>query len=97
MSKVVYAPGAQMDLVEIGGFIAADSEHQAEIFVARLREKAQQIAQSPRIYRARDDLSPSIRSAAIGDYVLLFRIIQDGVEVARVVHGARDLKRPFED
>ncbi len=96
MTRVVYSPEAQADLVEIGGYIALDSERHAEAFVARLRDKAIRIALAPRIYRARDDLSPGLRSAAIGDYVILFRIVHNGIEVVHVTHGARDLKRLFE-
>lgn len=97
MTTVIYAPDAQIDLIEIAGYISADNERLAESFVVRLREKAVLIALSPRIYRARDDLMAGLRSAAVGDYLILFRIVEGGIEVARVVHGARDLKRLFED
>ncbi|MEI9990875.1 MAG: type II toxin-antitoxin system RelE/ParE family toxin [Rhizomicrobium sp.] len=96
MTKVIYAPAAEFELVEIGGYIALDSERNAEAFVTKLREKATRIALNPRIYRMRDDLSPGLRSAALGNYLILFRIVAGGIEVARIVHGARDLPRLFE-
>jgi toxin ParE1/3/4 len=96
VTTVRYSPEAQADLVEIGGHIALDSERHAERFVERLRDRARFIARSPRIYRLRPDLGPSLRPAATGDYVFIFRIIADGIEVVHIVHGARDLKRLFE-
>jgi toxin ParE1/3/4 len=97
MTKVIYSQQAETELVEIGGYIAQDSERHAEEFVAHLRDKANAIAHAPRIYRVRHDLGPELRTAAIRDYVIVFRISRDGVEILHIVHGARDLKRLFED
>jgi len=95
--NVTYSPEAQEDLAEIGIYIALDNDRQAETFVASLRQKARQIAYAPRIYRSRDDLAPGLRSAAVGNYLLLFRIVGNGIEIVHIVHGARDLKRLFEE
>ncbi len=95
MTNVVYSPQAETELVELGGYIAQDSERHAEEFVAHLRDRANAIAHAPRIYRLRHDLGPELRSAAVGDYVVLFRITPDGIEILHIVHGARDLKRLF--
>ena len=97
MTRVIYSPDATAELVEIGGYIALDSERQAIAFVLRLGEKARRIARTPRIYRLRTDLAPDVRLAAHGNYVILFRIVGGGIEVLHVVHGARDLKRLFEN
>jgi len=34
---------------------------------------------------------PNIRSFLVGNYVVFYRPIQDSIEVARVLHGARDI------
>jgi toxin ParE1/3/4 len=96
MTKVIYAPEAQAELLDIGAYIAQDSEMRAEAFVKRLREAAARAARRPRAYRAREDLAPGLRSAVVGSYLILFRIIDGGIEVTRVVHGARDLPKLFE-
>ena len=95
--NVTYSPEAQEDLAEIGIYIALDNDRNAEAFVTSLRQKARQISYAPRIYRLRDDLAPGLRSAAFGNYLLLFRIVGDSIEILHIVHGARDLKRLFED
>jgi toxin ParE1/3/4 len=96
VKTVFYAPEAEVDLLEIGTLIALDSEKNAEAFVAKLREKANAIAQMPRIYRLRPDFGPDLRSAVLGKYLLVFRIVPEGIEILHVVHGARDLTRLFE-
>ena len=44
---------------------------------------------------ARDDLSPDLRCAAHGRYLLFFRERDDGVRIVRILHGAPDLHRLF--
>ena len=39
----------------------------------------------------RPDLPKRPRSFSAGSYVILYKPIADGIEVARVVHAARDL------
>ena len=40
---------------------------------------------------------PGLRSLAYGRYVIFYRAIEDGAEIARVLHGARDLRRIMRD
>jgi toxin ParE1/3/4 len=35
------------------------------------------------------------RVSVIGKYVIYYRPVEDGIQVIRVVHGSRDLKRIF--
>ena len=39
----------------------------------------------------RDDLRPNLRSFTHGNYVAFFYPMAEGIEVAAVVHGARDV------
>jgi len=43
----------------------------------------------------REDLAPSLRSFPVGNYLIFYRPITDGVEVVRMLHGARELRRIF--
>ncbi|HEY4941544.1 MAG TPA: type II toxin-antitoxin system RelE/ParE family toxin [Rhizomicrobium sp.] len=96
MTNVHYGSRALLDLAEISDRIALDSPRNAENFVAQLQAKAARIALAPKIYTRRDDLESGLRSAAFGNYLILFRIVDDGIDVSRVVYGARDLPRLFE-
>jgi hypothetical protein len=44
--------------------------------------------------RARPELRSDLRSFPFGAYPILYRAIDDGVEIVRVVHGARNLRGP---
>jgi toxin ParE1/3/4 len=41
--------------------------------------------------REREDLGRGLRSVAHGSYVIIFRYLDDRMQVVRIVHGRRDL------
>jgi toxin ParE1/3/4 len=85
------SPQAKVKLEEIGDHIAEDSPGDAKRFIERLTRKFETLGRHPLIGRARPDLRPDLRSFPYGAYVILYRAIDDGVEVVRVVHAARNL------
>jgi toxin ParE1/3/4 len=42
-------------------------------------------------YVGREDLAPGLRMAALGRYVIFFRVLDGQVRIERVLHGARNL------
>ncbi len=96
MKRLIFTPAARDDLITIGIYIADDTPTRAESFIAELEAKARHLAEWPRSYPARDDISPGLRAAVHGRYLLLYRDLEDEVRVVRIVHGARDLPRIFE-
>ena len=91
MSRVIFAPLAEADLDEILGYIARDKPRAAVDFVARLREKCYTLGTHSEIGQRRPELGADLRSFAVGNYVIIYRPISGGVEIARVVSGYRDL------
>ncbi len=55
------------------------------------------MATNPAIYPARPDLTPGLRMAVHGCYLVFYRDLpgEDTLRVERVPHGARDLPRLF--
>ncbi|MEK7677203.1 MAG: type II toxin-antitoxin system RelE/ParE family toxin [Verrucomicrobiota bacterium] len=87
---------ANLDLVEIWSFIAADNPDAADQLLETIDEKAKLLAQSPELGRKRSDLAPSLRSFPVGNYLIFYRPDPNGIEIIRVLHGARDLPGLFE-
>jgi toxin ParE1/3/4 len=85
------SPRAKMELEEIGDHIAEDSTGNAKRFIERLTQKFEALGRHPMIGRARPQLRADLRSFPYAAYLILYRIIDDGVEIVRVVHAARDL------
>lgn len=92
MMRLTYLPAAVADLREIALYIAEDNPGRAISFVDALRAKAAETVERPASFTARDDLAPGLRVARYGRYLILFQVVADGVEIVRVLHGARDLR-----
>jgi toxin ParE1/3/4 len=85
------SPRAKLELEAIGDHIAEDSPRNAKRFIERLTQKFVVLGRSPMIGRARPELRPDLRSFPYGAYLILYRVVDDGVEIVRVAHAARNL------
>jgi toxin ParE1/3/4 len=88
---------AQRDLENISDYIARDNLTNALRFVDRLEARCRLHSLHPLLGRSRNDLRPGLRSFPFGRYVIFYRPLHDGIEVIRVLHGARDLRRALRD
>ena len=95
MTDVVLSELAEADLTDIWVFAAQDNAEAADRLVDQIHEKCQFLATTPKAGRQRPELDPSIRSFAAGSYVIFYREADNGIEVARVLHGRRDIPPLF--
>ena len=94
---VVKRPGALVDIADIWRYIATDSgEATADALLGEIDEKVFLLAAHPRLGRARPELAPELRSLALPPYVIFYRPLADGIELIRVIHGARDIGELFD-
>jgi toxin ParE1/3/4 len=95
MAQVTFSPKSRQDLLDIGDYIAKGSRSNARRFVGKLIAQCQRIGLAPLGYVSREDLSPGLRMAALGRYVIFFRVPEGRVRIERVLHGARNLPMLF--
>lgn len=95
MPRVLRRPLAAADIAEIWDYIAEDSVPQADAWVERLDQTLRRLATQPKMGRARDELSPRLRSLPFGRYVIFYEPLGDGIDVVRVLHAARDVEAQF--
>ena len=97
MTRLVIAPEASRDLRRIRDYIAKDNPEAARRVVMRLRDLARLLAGAPALGRSRPELGRDLRSFVADPYVLFYRPLagMTGIELARVLHGARDLDALF--
>ena len=93
--KVVRRALAEADLDGIWDYIAVDSIEQAERFLRHLNTKLKNLAESPYLGRKREELMLGLRSFPVGNYVIFYLPKREGIEVVRVLHGARDIEDIF--
>ncbi len=83
------------DLEEIAGLISKDNPEAARDLVRRIWEASQILAEHPHSGRAGRVLGT--RELVIGgtQYILPYRVIEDEVQILRVLHGARRWPKRF--
>jgi toxin ParE1/3/4 len=97
MPSVVVRPRASADLADIWAYIAEGSVRQADRFAATIDDHFQALARRPQMGRSRPELARNVRSFPVGKYVIFYVALVDGVEVVRVLHGARDIDSIMHD
>ena len=97
MKRCVFTLLAQADLRDIHDYIAEQDPDTALDYVTRLELACENLIKMPEAGRKRDELAPSLRSLPVGRYVIFYRITKEGVEIERVLHGARDIESIFSD
>jgi toxin ParE1/3/4 len=91
-SRLAWAPRAERDIVEIWRYLAVEASIKtADELLRQIRRAAERVAERPLIGRARDTLSPGLRSVLVHPYIVFYRVSDTGVEVVRVLHQRRNL------
>ncbi|MHC5763940.1 type II toxin-antitoxin system RelE/ParE family toxin [Nostoc sp.] len=96
MATILIKPLAQADLLDIWNFIASDSFDKADQLLKKIDSQLKMLASNPGMGKKRDSLTPNLRSFPVGNYLIFYRPINQGIEVIRVIHGARDIQSLFE-
>jgi len=89
--RVAWAPAAREDLREIWRHYARVAS--ADIADGVLREivrAAQRAGRNPLAGRPRDELLPGLRSVLAHPYAIFYRVRNNDLEIARVLHERRD-------
>jgi len=101
LRRVIRRPAANRDLIECFVYIASDSEESATRFL-RAEETFLDLAGMPgmRISTSFSDSEDRNlrrwRIRGFENFLIFYRPIEDGIEVIRVLHGAREIERLFE-
>jgi toxin ParE1/3/4 len=95
MTTYGLARRARQDLLNIWQYIAVDNEQAADQFIDLLTHHFKVLGANPRTGRRRDELRRGYRSFPVGNYLILYRIIEPGVCIMPVVHGRRDPQTLF--
>lgn len=92
MAHISWSPSSLLDLESIAEFIARDSTHYANLFVQSIVAQVEKLSEFPRSGRVvpeygREDL----REIIFESYRIVYRLRGEVIEVAAVIHGARQL------
>ncbi|MHA1283644.1 MAG: type II toxin-antitoxin system RelE/ParE family toxin [Promethearchaeota archaeon] len=92
MVKIEWSAKAEDDLNEIIEYIAQDSIEFAISFYEQIKKKVENLIRFPRIGRKVPEYNDSnIRELIFKNYRLIYKIIDDKIQIIRLIHGSRNL------
>jgi len=91
MRKLTVSDDAEEDLLEIWDYIAPRDLAAAEGVISEISAVFSMLAENPLAGRSRIEFRQELRSFPVGMYLVFYRVIEDGIVIVRVLHGARDL------
>jgi toxin ParE1/3/4 len=97
MPRLQRTAQAEEDLIDIWLYIPHDDVGAADHLLDTLDDAFLLLAAQPALGRERPDIAVGLRHFPVRRYLILYREISDGIEIVRVVHGARDMSALLTD
>lgn len=92
MPRLLKRPEAESDFDEIWWYIAQDSPHNADRFLDHIQERCLALAGFPQMGISRDELKAGLRSHPVGNYMIFYFPLKDGIDIVRIINGSRDIE-----
>lgn len=83
------------DYEEIWRYIARDNPAAADRLITSIERQLSGLAAMSGIGREEPNLAANLRSFPVGNYLIFYRPIADGIALVRVLHGARDISPEY--
>ena len=96
--RIIWSREADDDLLQIWNYLVTEAsvaladEQIRKIVLASLR-----LSDWPQSGRSRDAIIPGMRSIVAAPHVIFYRVLDDAVQIVRVLHGHRDIEAIFTD
>ena len=97
MSRVDVTPAGRQDLYEIWEYVAQHDPTAANDVVRKINSSLGVLAQFPDVGTDRSEFGDGLRGHVIKPYIVYYRRTADGIEVVRVLHGARKIDHSYFD
>lgn len=97
--NVIFRPLARDDLLDLDDYITAQSgTFVSNSYIERIKSACMSLAIFPERGTRRDDLRPSLRIIGFERRAsIVFRILENDVEILRIFHGGRDRESILRD
>ncbi|QDT63280.1 type II toxin-antitoxin system RelE/ParE family toxin [Calycomorphotria hydatis] len=89
MARVEKTPRAKSDAIDIWLYIAEEDPAAADKVLRRIDERVHLLAEMPTSGESVEFISKGVRRTSVGRYVVYYRQITNGIEIVRILHGAR--------
>ena len=97
MNSYTFSDESVRDLNEICDYIARNSSSAASQLFDAIRQKCKLVAEFPNMGKRYESLAPNLRGFIVRDYLIFYYPRSDGIDIARVLRGDRDLELLFSE
>ena len=88
---------ATQDLNDIANYFATYNVEAGEKFFQSFNQKCKQLVSFPDSGKSYEEIYPNLKGILLSGYIIFYRIIDDGIEILRLISGRRDLPAIFTD
>jgi toxin ParE1/3/4 len=96
VSEYIISRPAIRDLESISSYFAEVNVEAGERFLRGFNKRCQQLTSFPKMGRSYDDVCSGLRGLTLEGYIILYRVLDDGIEIVRVANGRQDLRSLFD-
>ena len=97
MSRCSIAPSAIRDLDDISDYFLERNIQAGEQLLQEFTKKCRNLATFPTMGKSYSQVRADLRGIPLQGYIILYRLIDDGLEIVRVVNARQDLESLFEE
>jgi len=97
---IIRLKAAREDIVEIGVYLMGENPNAAGRFLTSLEKTLQNLAAMPEMgitHQVGKHELRRFRVSNFNNYLIFYRLLDDRLELVRIIHGARDIPSLLED
>jgi toxin ParE1/3/4 len=96
MKQYIISPEAIRDLDDITSYFAERNVDKGDRLLDEFTKKCRYLTQFPLMGRCYFEVRPYLRGIPMQNYIIFYRILENGIEIMHVVRGDRDIEAIFE-
>ena len=97
MNRYIIAPSASRDLNDIANYFLNMNVEAGEKLFQDFNKKCNRLARFPNIGRSYNHIKPLLRGLPLHGYIIFYQVIDETVEILRIVNGRQDVERLLRD
>jgi toxin ParE1/3/4 len=95
MSRCILSPTATKDLDAISDYFCDRNVNAGEKLFEQFVSKCEKLIKFPALGRSYERIRPNMRGIPLDGYIIFYQVVEDGIEILRVVNGRQDLDALF--
>jgi toxin ParE1/3/4 len=97
MKRYIISPETSQDLNAIADYFLSCNVDAGESFFKEFSKKCQYLVNFPNLGRSYEHLRAGMRGIPLDGYIIFYQVMEDGLEILRVINGRQDLEALFSD